>query len=158
MKRLASLTLYLTAITTLVGVAQVVHAQRKSVSGAEVTGTFEMNFTGKYKGSSSEIRVQSLRGGKIKFGLDLIYPYTMPNGDLIANIGELDGEAAITADTAVYKSDDGACTITFKFVRAGVMKVSQDGSDADCGFGDRVTADGTYKKVSSKKPNFKRDH
>jgi hypothetical protein len=140
---------------TALGAAQ---SSRKSISGSEVTGTFSHAFTGKYRGSSSEIKIQALGHGKLRIALDLIYPYTMSNGDLMANIGELDGEAAIDGDTATYTSEDGQCTITFKFVRPGSMKVSQEGSDASCGFGNRVTADGTYKKVSAKKPNFDRDH
>ena len=36
---------------------------RKSVSGAEVTGTFRMNFSGKFKGSYNEIKIQALGRG-----------------------------------------------------------------------------------------------
>src|SRR3954471_19852693 len=78
---------------------------RASVSGAEVTGTFKKNFTGKYRGNWNEIRVLALGKGKIRIGMDLTYPYTMADGGLMANTGELDGEATITADTAVYTSE-----------------------------------------------------
>ncbi|MEQ1604015.1 MAG: hypothetical protein ABL999_04030 [Pyrinomonadaceae bacterium] len=128
---------------------------RASVPAAEVNGTFRMNFTGKYKGSSNEIKILALGGGKVRVAMELVYPYKMQNGELMANMGELDGEASISGDTAVYSATEfGKCTITIKFVTPGTIKVAQDGTDADCGFGHNVMATGTYKKVSSKKPTF----
>src|SRR5437868_9003484 len=102
------------ALVTAV-VSAVVNAQppRASVSAAEVNGTFSHSFTGKYKGSSSEIKIFALGGGRLHIAMELIYPYTMSNGDLIANTGTLDGEAVIKGDTAVYKSRRfGICEIT----------------------------------------------
>ncbi len=129
---------------------------RASVSGAEVTGTFKMNFIGKkYKDFSNELEILALGGGKLKFAFDLIYPYTLKNGEVSVNMGGLSGEVDIKGDTAVYQSDEyGACKITIKFVRPGEVKVTQDGSDGTCGFGHNVTSQGTYRKVSSKKPKF----
>ncbi|MBX7172931.1 MAG: hypothetical protein K1X72_18310 [Pyrinomonadaceae bacterium] len=131
-------------------------AQRASVSGKEVTGTFRLAFTGKYKGSSSDILIQALGGGKIKIGFDLIYPYTMSNGDLMANIGQSVVEGRITGDKAFYSSNEneGKCEITIHFFKPGIIKVTQEQEGASCGFGNNVTAAGTYKKVSSAKPNF----
>ena len=129
---------------------------RKSVPASEVNGTFRMNFTGKFKGSSNEIRIWALGHNKLKIGMDLLYPYIVDK-ELSANIGELDGEATITGDTATYSSTEfGKCQITIKFVRPGVIKVTQSGADFDCGFGHNVTADGTYHKVSGNKPKFGR--
>ncbi len=129
---------------------------RPSVPASEVNGTFRMNFTGKYKGSSNEIRIWALGRGKLRIGMDLLYPYIV-NGELSANIGELDGDATIHGDIAVYESSEfGKCRISIKFLRPNTIKISQEGSDADCGFGHNVTADGTYRKVSSKKPTFER--
>ncbi|MBK6722694.1 MAG: hypothetical protein IPG58_05265 [Acidobacteria bacterium] len=129
---------------------------RASVSGAEVTGTFKMSFIGKkYKGLSNELEILALGGGKLKFAFDLIYPYTLKNGEVSVNMGGLSGEIDIKGDTAVYQSDEyGACKITIKFVRPGEVKVTQDGTDGNCGFGHNVTSQGTYRKVSSKKPKF----
>lgn len=131
-------------------------AQRASVSGKEVTGTFRLAFTGKYKGSSSDILIQALGGGKIKLGFDLIYPYTMSNGDLMANVGQSVVEGKITGDKAVYTSNenDEKCEISIHFVKPGIIKVTQEQEGAGCGFGMNVTARGTYKKVSSAKPDF----
>lgn len=129
-------------------------ASRKSVPASEVNGTFRMPFTGRFKGSSNEIKILALGGGKLHIAMDLIYPYIV-NGELSANMGELDGEAAIVGDVAVYDStENGGCTITIKFVRPGTIKVTQEGMDFACGFGHNVFADGTYKKVSNAKPKF----
>ncbi len=132
---------------------------RKSVSGTEVTGTFRHSFTGRFKSSSSDIKIQALGKGRLHIAMDLVYPYRTPKGELSANMGELDGKASIMGDTAIYESKEfGTCKITIKFVRPGTIKVSQSGSDFDCGFGHNVMSDGTYRKVSSKKPNFSKNH
>ena len=158
-KRIMSKSLFLIlgvfAFTAFGPVAGEAQTSRKSVPAAEVNGTFRHSFTGKYKGSSSEIKIWALGGGKLHIGMDLIYPYTMQNGELMANVGELDGKASITGDTAVYESaETGTCKITIKFVRPGTIKVSEEESGGGCGFGHNVTADGSYVKVSSKKPKF----
>ena len=127
---------------------------RKSVSATEVNGTFRMPFTGRFKGSSNEIKILALGGGKLHIAMSLLYPYIV-NGELSANMGDLDGEAAIVGDVAVYDSaENGTCTITFKFVRPGTIKVTQEETEAGCGFGLNVTAAGTYKKISGAKPKF----
>lgn len=133
----------------------IAQTSRKSVSAAEVTGTFRHTFAGKFRGSSSDIMILALGKGKIKIAFDLIYPYVDRAGELEANIGQVQGAAKIAGDTAVFSSSEfGQCTITIKFVRAGTIKVSQEGDSAGCGFGHNVMADGTYKKVSSRKPKF----
>lgn len=135
--------------------AAVAQTSRKSVSAAEVNGTFKMNFSGKFRKFSNEIKLLALGKGKIRVAMDLVYPYTMQNGEIMVNMGGLDSEAAIEGDTAVYRSDDfGTCKITIKFVRPGTIKVTQDGSDGNCGFGHNVFAAGTYTKTSSAKPKF----
>ena len=128
---------------------------RPSVSASEVNGTFRMNFTGKFKASSNDIKILALGGGKVRIAMDLVYPYKLQNGEMSANMGYLDGEGTIEGDTAVYESDEfGPCKITVKFVKPGTIKVSQEGTDGDCGFGHNVMSDGTYRKVSGKKPKF----
>lgn len=132
---------------------------RKSVSGTEVTGTFKMSFIGKkYKDLTNDLYIQALGKGKLKISFDLLYPYTMNNGEVSVNMGSLTGEASIVGDTAVYESDEfGPCKITIKFVRPGQVKVTQDGGSFDCGFGHNVMAAGSYRKTSSAKPKFETD-
>ncbi len=127
---------------------------RSSVSAAEVSGTFKMNFPGKFKEFSNDIKILALGGGKIRFALDLVYPYTMQNGEPMVNMGSLDDEASIVGDTAKFVAEDSDCRITIKFVRAGIVRVTQGGTGAGCGFGHNVSAAGTYKKISTKKPKF----
>ena len=144
------------AVASLMLISSVVAAQtsRPSVSAAEVNGTYRMNFTGKYKDVSNEIKILALGGGKLRIAMDLIYPYVV-NGEMSANMGYLDGDASIKGDTALYESSEfGKCRITIKFVKAGTIKVSQEGSDSDCGFGHNVFSQGTYRKVNSRKPKF----
>jgi hypothetical protein len=129
--------------------------QRKSVSVAEVTGTFRMNFKGKFKDFANEIKIASIGNGKVKVGFELVYPHFDGEGNPSPNMGTGGGTAKISGDTAIYENNEfGPCKITIKFVKAGTIKVTQEGSDADCGFGHNVTAEGTYKKISSKKPKF----
>ncbi|MCO5334508.1 MAG: hypothetical protein M9893_10970 [Pyrinomonadaceae bacterium] len=145
---------FVISVCTVLFAADAAAQKRASVSGPEVTGTFRMNFTGKFKGNSNEIQIQALGRGKLRIGMMLVYPYFVGKEQTV-NIGILDGEASITGDTAVYESDEfGECRIIITFVRPGTIKVEQQASDFACGFGHNVTADGTYTKVSSAKPKF----
>ncbi|MEO6655995.1 MAG: hypothetical protein ABIO36_07910 [Pyrinomonadaceae bacterium] len=140
------------AIAGVNGSAQSV---RKSVSAAEVNGIFRMSFIGKFKDNSNDIKILALGAGKLRIAMDLVYPYRLQNGEMMANMGQLDGEALIKGDTAVYDSSEfGPCKITIKFVKPGTIKVSQEGTDGGCGFGHNVSSDGIYRKVSSRKPKF----
>lgn len=148
------LSLCLVCVTGLGAVSSHAQAPRKRVLATEVNGTFRKNFTGKFRGSSNEIKILALGGGKLRIAMELIYPYVV-NGELSANMGELDGTASIVGETAIYQSTEfGTCKITIKFVRPGRINVTQEGSDADCGFGHNVNSGGTYRKVSSRKPGF----
>jgi hypothetical protein len=133
---------------------------RAAVPASEVNGTFREVVGGKFMDpGGGEIRIWALGGVKLRIAMDLIYPYKLADGELTANTGELDGRAKIVGDTAVYDSNEfGPCRITIKFVRPGLIKVSQEGADADCGFGHNVSSDGTYKKISGRKPKFHREY
>ncbi len=127
---------------------------RTRVSASEVNGTFRSFFSGKFKGQSNDLKIYALGGGKLHIAFELIYPYVV-NGEPSANMGYLDGQAAIKGDTAIYESTEfGSCKITIKFVKPGTVRVTQAGTDADCGFGHNVMSDGTYRKVSGRKPKF----
>lgn len=127
---------------------------RNSVSAAEATGTFRMEFTGKYKGTANEIEILPLGKGKLKVSFDLVYPYFGGDNILTVNMGQAQGEATIAADQAVYVNNEyGACRITIKFVKPGTIKVVDENGSA-CGFGHNVSAAGTYKRTSKMKPKF----
>ena len=73
----------------------------------------------------------------------------------MANEGERSGIATIEGDTAIFKPEgaEEECQITLKFTGSKLV-VTQTGI---CGFGHNVSAEGIYKKVSSKKPKFESD-
>ena len=132
-------------------------AQRKAVSGAEVTGTFRWYFKGRFKGNYNEILIQALGGNKLRIEMGLTYPFEV-NGEMSANVGEASGEAVIKGDTAVFVPDyatanNKSCKITLRFSQPGTLIVTTQ-DNIDCGFGLNVSADGTYKKTSGAKPKF----
>jgi hypothetical protein len=138
---------------TAFSAAAAAQGSRASVSAGEVNWTFRSYYKGKFKGSYNEIKILALGKGKLRIAMDLTYPYVDRTGDLSANMGELDGTAKISGDTAVYSSDEfGPCRITIKFVKPGTISVSQKGDG--CGFGHNVTAAGVYNKSSKIKPTF----
>ena len=136
----------LLSLLTLYSVLGFPEPHRDSVSKEEVNGTFIMPFPAPHNDISNTLIIQALGGGKINISFNLVYPY-MVNGELQANTGELSGVASIKRDTAVYSSSEfGKCTITITFIKPGILSVEQEGSDADCGFGHNVYANGTYYK------------
>jgi hypothetical protein len=154
MKQLSIITFWL---FLCVGASSVTFAQRKAVSGAEVTGTFRSYFTGKFKDSYNEILIQALGGNKLKIEMKLVYPYQV-NEQISVNVGSASGEAVIQGDTAVFTPADAtgsSCKITLKFTKPGTLIVTTE-NNIECGFGHNVTADGTYKKTSGAKPKFGR--
>ncbi|HTH50871.1 MAG TPA: hypothetical protein VL501_03000 [Pyrinomonadaceae bacterium] len=154
MKRYDIRALMFVLLLTFAGFVVSAQTGRKSVPASEVNGTFEMKFTGRFKGNSNEVRIYALGGGKLHVAMLLTFPYTMGNGELMANVGELNEVFEIHGDEASFISNDNQCSLTIKFLRPGTIKVGQQGSDVDCGFGNRVSATGTYHKTSSKKPKF----
>jgi hypothetical protein len=126
--------------------APTANAGERSVTAAEATGTYR-DVEG-----SSEIRILALEPGKLKVQLALVYEYQSGEGPM-ANLGDASGEATIENDIAVFAPEGfGACKITMTFLPNGKLKVEQQGEE--CGFGHNVRADGTFRKISSRKPKF----
>ena len=115
----------------------------KSVTTAQVNGT--------WKTKSGEFKIWALGRQRLQIEFSGTYEYKTPQGPS-ANEGEGSGIAAIEGDTAIFKPEgaEDECRITLKFT-GGKLVVTQTGI---CGFGHNVTAEGTYKKVSAKKPKF----
>lgn len=108
----------------------------------------ELNTTGTYEYDNGEegdgtVKVQKISSDKIKVSLFVI------GGPPSHNMGEFMKELKIKNAVAIYKS--GECTIKFTF-NSKAVKVTQTGFD--CGFGNGVSANGYYKKTSSKVPNM----
>lgn len=117
-------------------------------AGNDVTAN-QVNGTWKYR--DNEFKIWSLGQQKLQIEFSGTYQYQSPQGPT-ANEGQGTGIARIEGDTAIFKPEgaEDECKITLKFVH-GKLVVTQDGT---CGFGFNVRADGTYKKISSKKPKF----
>ncbi len=110
-------------------------------------------FTGTYGNRSGDWKILDLGNGKLKVACSLTYMYKV-RGLLTANTGEGSGEATINGKTAIFKPEGTtACAITLKFAGTRLI-TTQEGSDADCGFGHNVYANGTYRKQSSRPPRF----
>jgi len=118
----------------------------KVVTAAQVNGT--------WKTKSGEFKIWALGQRRLKIEFSGVYEYKTPQGPS-ANEGEGSGVATIEGDTAVFKPEgaEEECQITLQFT-AGKLVVTQTGI---CGFGHNVTAAGTYKRVSTKKPKFESD-
>jgi len=124
-----------------------VHAHPdKGVTAAQVNGT--------WKTKGGEFKIWAVGKQRLQVEFSGVYEYKTPNGPM-ANEGEGSGIATIEGDTAIFKPEgaEEECQITLKFT-GGKLIVAQTGI---CGFGHNVSAEGTYKKVSSRKPKFGSD-
>jgi hypothetical protein len=118
-------------------------AYSSDVTAAQVNGTWRSK-TGTFK-------VWALGKQRLQVEFFGVYEYKTSAGPM-ANTGEGSGIAFIEGDTATFKPDGSEedCKITMRF-REGKLIVEQEGG---CGFGLNVTANGTYKRVSSGRPRF----
>lgn len=116
---------------------------RKIVTAAQVNGTWRAN--------GNEFKVWALGKQRLQVEFFGTYEYETAYGPS-ANIGEGSGIAFIEGDTAIFRPDgaEDECQIAMRFT-GGKLVVEQEGV---CLFGQNVTAAGTYRKVSSKKPRF----
>jgi hypothetical protein len=115
----------------------------KSVTATQVNGTWKTKY--------GEFKIWALGQQRLQIEFSGVYEYTTPQGPT-ANEGEGSGIATIKGDTAIFKPEgaEEECRITLKFT-GGKLVVAQTGI---CGFGHNVTAAGTYKKISARKPKF----
>lgn len=113
-----------------------------TVTAAEANGT--------YRYRQSEFRLLALGDNKLKVQF---------NGEWMTrggypNIGEAMGEAMIEGNVATFiPGDTTKCKITLTFL-TNRMEVTQEGTDAECGFGHNVMATGTYLRIKGGKPRF----
>jgi len=116
----------------------------KIVTAAQVNGTWESKF--------GTFKILALGKQRLKVEFSGFYPYRLADGTRMANTGEGSGIAMIEGDKATFKPEDAEdeCAITMKFV-SGKLHVEQEGI---CGFGHNVTAAGSYRRVSSRRPRF----
>jgi hypothetical protein len=116
--------------------------QKQIVTAAQANGVYRY-----YK---SEFRILALGHNKLKVQFDGVYTTLAKS----INMGYAVGVATIDGNIATFKPPDTErCEITLVFL-PNKLKVTQDGSDADCGFGHNVNATGTYRKIRGGKPKF----
>lgn len=112
-----------------------------------------LKVTGSYRAPSksapNSMDVLELPDGKIKVHIVALW-VSHYNSENVHN-GELQAVVDRVGNAAAYKDDH--CSITMKFTRTAVV-VKQADEVGDCDFGANVTASGTYRKVSSRKPKF----
>jgi len=118
-------------------------AVQKAVTAAQVNGT--------WRTQTGEFKVLALGKQKLRVEFSGTYEYRV-NKELMANSGTGYGMATIEGDTARFRPEGAEedCMITMRFA-GGQLIVAQEGG---CGFGHKVTAAGTYRKVSGRKPSF----
>ena len=119
---------------------------QKIVTASQVDGV--------YRYYQSEFRILALGHNKLKVQFDGVYMTVSRT----PNLGTATGEAVIDGNVATFKPEDTQqCEITLVFL-PNKLKVVQEGSDADCGFGHNVNSTGTYRKIKSGKPKFETTH
>jgi len=118
--------------------------QSQIVTAAQVNGTWQSK-TGTFK-------ILAIGKQRLRVEWEGAYFYKLPDGSGMANTGEGRGIAIIEGIEARFKPEDAEdeCEIRMKFIK-GKLEVTQEGI---CGFGLNVSAAGTYRRVSSRKPKF----
>jgi hypothetical protein len=115
---------------------------RRAVTADQINGL--------YRYRDSEIRILALGHHKLKVQFNLEW---MTSGGY-PNLGEAMGEATIEGNVATFiPGDTTKCKITMTFL-TNRMEVTQEGTDADCGFGHNVMARGTYRRIKGGRPRF----
>jgi hypothetical protein len=114
----------------------------RAVTAAQINGL--------YRYRRNDFRILALGHNKLKVQF---------NGEWMTrggypNLGEAMGEATIEGNVATFiPGDTTKCKITMTFL-TNRMEVSQEGYDADCGFGHNVMARGTYRRIKGGRPRF----
>jgi hypothetical protein len=124
------------------------------IAGPRITAQSDVTakqVNGTWKSGKNEFKIWALGQHRLEVQFFGVWEHNTTYGPT-ANTGEGSGIAKIEGNTAIFKPDgaEDECKITLKFT-GGKLVVTQVGI---CGFGFNVTAEGTYKRVSSAKPKF----
>lgn len=140
-------TYFLASLAALACSAGALAQNSRVATAREVNGTY------RDRSSGSEFRILALGNNRLRVEFDGVYRYKSPRG-MTANFGTAAGEATIEGNVAEFvPKDTEGCRITLKFL-PGRLVVTQQGADHECGFGQNVSADGTYAKRSGARPKF----
>ncbi len=135
--------------------------QPKIVTAAQVNGTWEHKLGTSRSGRSWSNTIKILALGKQRLKVEYVglYFYSLPDGTQMVNDGTGQSIAIIEGNEATFKPEDSSiegeeeCVVTMKFV-SGTLQVKQKGT---CTFGLNVGFDGTYRRISSRRPKFEFD-
>ena len=121
-------------------------ASQRIVTAAQVNGT--------WCNGPSEFRIWALGQQRLQVEFSGVYEYRI-NGEPMSNVGDVSGIARIEGDTATFRPEgaEDECSITMRFTR-GRLVVTQAGAPVSCGFGHNVSAAGTYRRTSARRPRF----
>jgi len=139
---LVAVALSISGHTSLVSIQKAVQPTGRAVTAAQINGL--------YRYGRNDFRILALGHQKLKVQF---------NGEWMTrggypNIGEALGEADIDGNVATFiPGDTTKCKITLTFL-TNRMEVTQEGLDADCGFGHNVVATGSYRRVKAGRPRF----
>jgi hypothetical protein len=104
--------------------------------------------TGTYthvRSADNTFQILALPDGRIRVGFD---------GTNGRNFGRLFGTAPLEGnETSFAPHDTEGCRIHLRFA-AEMLTVRQEGHSADCGLGNGVLAEGTFKRTSRKTPRI----
>ena len=119
---------------------------KKTVQSAGLTGT--------YKYVLNSIEVLELPDNKLRIRFSGFWPNDRKRAET-RNVGAFDETVARSGRKAAVKIQfgDQPCIVNLEF-SANKVIVSYEGSIMGCGFGFNVEPDGTYTKVSSKRPDM----
>ena len=132
-----------TSILLLGSTFALTQSTRRVVTAAQINGV--------YKSRRNDFRILAL--GHIKLQVQFNGEWMTRAG--YPNIGEAIGEATIDGNVATFvPGDTKNCKITMTFLPPNKMVVTQEGSDAECGFGHNVMATGNYRRVKAGKPKW----
>ena len=136
-------------LTVMSAALLVPFAPAATVSSPRVVSASQVN--GTWRSKDGEFKILALGKQRLRVEFFGVHEYRV-NGVLTASIGEGSGIATIDGDTATFRpyEQEPECVITMKFA-GGKMVVVQQGF---CGFGINVSASGTYRRVSARKPTF----
>ena len=108
-----------------------------------VTGTYTLD---RGEGGTAELRVQQLDAETVRYALEVV------GGAPSFNQGYYANQTSIDDDHRFYITPTEDCRIAVQLTEAGAQISTETGDAADCGFGNRVLADGTYQRTSTRAP------
>jgi hypothetical protein len=142
----------LLALPVLTPAQQKPSAVKKTAQPSSITGT--------YKDVMNTLKVRELPEHKVLLDFAGYYPNVPSSqrrryGADTYNVGSFQETVPLknSEATVTLKFTHYPCAIQIKFLR-DKLRVTQEGTSNDCGFGFNVEAGGLYKKVSSRAPEI----